>query len=268
MKSQMIRRQALRWVRYGFLIGLLTIGGGWVQVAGAEEGDEEQSPLSMSLDVRQDTFFGFQVQVDGTYALNEHVAVALYGIHWTDVRGMDTGVGGNPWTEVGAGVQLSFLNQALTITPMVGTLHGQLLSRGPGVAGADFNTAGRATAFEGIVPNITVNYADGRFEGEIYAGWYRALRDEAPDPSGPGTWDFLHYWANGGVQVHKYVSIGGHYEELRSTRVERGTSGVLYQWLGPYIEVKLPGSMAFRFTGGPDLHRDADFYKLSFTKVF
>jgi hypothetical protein len=266
MNMHTMKRQALRWLRYGFVMGIVTMGSGLFQDVKAED-DDTESPLSMSLSVRQDNFFGFQAQVNGTYALNENLALAFYGIHWTDVRGADTGVGGNPWTEVGGGVQLSFWEQRLTVTPMIGTVHGQLLSRGPGVPGATFNNAGRATAFEGIVPNLTMNYNDGLLEGEIYAGYYKAIRDEAPG-AGVGTWDFLHYWATGGVVLHKHVSIGVHYEELRSTRVKGGTTGVLYQWLGPYIEVKLPASMAFRFTAGPDLHQNADFYKLSFTKTF
>jgi hypothetical protein len=256
-----------RWVQYGLVVGLVTLTSGAFQWVWAET-DTTESPFSMSLTVRQDNFFGFQAQVNGTYALSENLAVAVYGIHWTDVRGADTGVGGNPWTEVGAGFQFWLLDRSLTITPMFGTLHGQLLSRGPGVAGNNFNNAGRATAFEGIVPNLTVNYYDGRFEGELYGGYYKAIRDEAPSGSGPGTWDFLHYWANGGLVLHTHVSVGVHYEELRSTRIEGGTAGVLYQWLGPYVEVKLPASMAFRFTAGPDLHQDGDFYKLGFTKIF
>ncbi len=264
----MDRRHCVRGWMTGCLIGIVMFNSASVQAVRAEEVESGQdSPMSFSLALRQDTFFGFQVQATGTYALTDHVALAFYGIHWTDVRGIDTGVGGNPWTEVGAGLELSYLDKTLKITPMLGTLHGQLLSRGPGGAGATFNNAGRPTAFEGIVPNLTMDFDNGRLEGQIYAGYYKALRNEAPTV-GVGTWDFLHYWASGGVRVHRNVSIGAHWEELRATRIDGGTSGVLYQWLGPYIEVKLPGSIAFRFTGGPDLHRNADFYKLSFTKTF
>ena len=41
-----------------------------------------------------------------------------------------------------------------------------------------------------------------------------------------------------------------------------------YRWLGPYVEMKLAGGMAFRFTAGHDFADNQDFYKLKFTKTF
>ena len=41
-----------------------------------------------------------------------------------------------------------------------------------------------------------------------------------------------------------------------------------YRWFGPYVEMKLAGGMAFRFTAGHDYGDNEDFYKLKFTKTF
>ena len=41
-----------------------------------------------------------------------------------------------------------------------------------------------------------------------------------------------------------------------------------YRWIGPYVEMRLPGNMVFRFTAGKDLTDNQDFYTLKFTKTF
>ena len=80
----------------------------------------------------------------------------------------------------------------------------------------------------------------------------------------------MHYWANAGVRVNSMWSLGAHYEHLLTTRDSSapGAAQDYYRWLGPYVEMKLPGNMAFRFTAGKDLTDNQDFYKLKFTKTF
>ena len=68
----------------------------------------------------------------------------------------------------------------------------------------------------------------------------------------------------------QHVVDGAHYEHLLTTRDSSapGAAQDYYRWIGPYVEMKLPGNMAFRFTVGKDLTDNQDFYKLKFTKAF
>jgi hypothetical protein len=201
---------------------------------------------------------------------------------------------------------MTFLNKQLSVTPMLGFVHGMLLSSRGGVfPNGDGSRNERTTAFEGVVPNITANWLSDRFEGEFYMGWYKALREEggsAQDTGaagcstvgsadcdipqrgagGRGSWDFLHYWFNAGVRANDIISFGVHYEHLLTTRADArvgpgatpttlsggGYQQDYYRWIGPYVEAKLPNSMALRFTVGKDTADNEDFYKLKFVKTF
>jgi hypothetical protein len=257
--------------------------------------DTTKHPVSVTMAMQADSFFGFNPSIYGTYGLTDNVALAFNFTYWT----MISGVGvhdANPWLETDIGLNLTFLDKRLSITPMIGFVHGQLLSSRGGFfpkGGGSVNE--RTTAFEGAVPNITINYLDNRFEGEFYLGYYKAMRSEggssseggAPincDPSvgagglgncqgptgGRGTWDFLHWWVNAGYRVNSMWSLGVHYETLLTTRDSSapGAAQDYYRWLGPYVEMKLAGGMAFRFTAGHDFTDNEDFYKLKFTKTF
>ena len=85
----------------------------------------------------------------------------------------------NPWLETDGGLNFTFLAKRLSVTPMIGFVHGQLLSSGGGFfpnGGGSLNE--RTTAFQGAVPNSTINYLDTLFEGEWYLGYYMAIRSE------------------------------------------------------------------------------------------
>lgn len=71
-------------------------------------------------------------------------------------------------------------------------------------------------------------------------------------------------------RAEKEMSAGVHYEHLLITRDNSapGAPQDYYRWIGPYMELKLAGGMAFRFTGGKDLTDNEDFYKMKFTKTF
>lgn len=255
--------------------------------------DAKKHPVSVTMAMQADSFFGFNPQIYGTYGLTDNIALAFNVTYWT----MISGVGvhdNNPWLETDVGVNLTFLDKRLSVTPMIGFVHGQLLSsRGGFFPNGGGSVNERTTAFEGAVPNITINYLDDRFEGEFYLGYYKAIRSEGGDPGaattctvigdpgggnclGPnqggnrGTWDFLHYWANAGYRLNSMWSVGAHYEHLLTTRDNSapGAQQDYYRWIGPYVEMKLPGGMAFRFTSGKDLTDNQDFYKVKFTKTF
>lgn len=240
----------------------------------------EESPDTVSLSIRQDTFFGFYTLINGVHKISENFGLAYGGWWYQDVRGGGS-VGGTPWTEIDLGVNITAFDKRLSVTPMIGTVHGSLLSsRSVGINQP-------AQAFEGIVPNITANWADGFFEAEGYWSYYKSIRSVGPEnrasapafdannvfsptTAGPGTWDFMHYWVNAGVQVHKVVSVGAHWEHLSTTRdsAPGATGQNFYRWIGPYIEFKGPSQTAFRFTAGHDIDSENDFYKMAFTKTF
>jgi hypothetical protein len=256
--------------------------------------DTAKHPVSVTMAMQADTFFGFNPSIYGTYGLRDNLALAFNVTYWTMISGIGVH-DNNPWLETDAGVNLTFLDKRLSVTPMLGFVHGQLLSsRGGFFPNGGGSVNERSTAFEGVVPNLTMNWLDDRFEGEFYMGYYKALRSEGGKPGaftncsdlllngqclgtrsgvgagGRGTWDFLHYWANAGVRLNSMWSVGVHYEHLLTTRDNSapGAQQDYYRWLGPYIEMKLPGGMAFRFTTGHDFTDNQDFYKLKFTKTF
>jgi len=255
--------------------------------------DTTKHPVAVTMAMQADSFFGFNPSVYGTYGLTKDIAFAFNVTYWT----MISGVGvhdANPWLETDVGLNFTFLEKRVSITPMVGFVHGQLLSsRGGFFPNGGGSVNERTTVFDGIVPNITANYLDDRLEGEFYMGYYKALRSEggdggggastcAPTPTaagnclGPtqagqrGTWDFLHYWGNAGYRINSMISLGAHYEHLLTTRDSSapGAQQDYYRWIGPYVEMKLAGGMAFRFTAGKDLKDNEDFYKVKFTKTF
>ncbi|MFP4090908.1 MAG: DUF6733 family protein [Cyclobacteriaceae bacterium] len=222
---------------------------------------EEDDKLAIGISLNMDAFFGFYPSLVGGYELNEKTDFTFYGIQW----GAGTGAAWGNWTEFGVGVNYSVGN--LDINPQLGFTMGSLLSSGAaqdGVIG------------DGIVPNLTMNYGDDRFEGQLYAGYYAALRNETV--SGGATNNYVHYWLNAGVKAGSYMSIGAHFEELflaggegnESPNLER-TDG--YRWIGPYLQFS-KGDAGLRFSFGGDLTDDEDsfsmndFYKMAFFMSF
>jgi len=221
---------------------------------GAQPADEEQEPeTSFSIGLNQDIFFGFYGTAQGAVELSPGLSFTAYTIIWTTPSFSSTGSGGGGlWSEFGVGVAFSLLNDRLTVNPQLGILNGVLLS------GSD-----RGLVFEGIVPNLTVNYGDDLLQAQLYAGYYLGLRDENP----VGARDFLHYWANAGVKATSFLAFGLHWEQLFQSRgTAPDTDGNLYMWLGAYAEVAA-GPFALRFTAGVDLidpsQEVLEFYKIN-----
>ncbi len=299
----------MRGVRFGRMCGVIALvlglTGTSLSAFAQDKPKQEESPSAVSMVLQGDSFFGFNPAIAGTYKLSSDLAIAYQGVWWTDISGLGVH-DANTWIETDLGVNMTFLNKQLSVTPMLGFVHGMLLSSRGGVfPNGDGSRNERTTAFEGVVPNLTANWLSDRFEGEFYMGYYKALREEGGSNAdggaagcstigsvdcglgggatsnrgngGRGSWDFLHYWFNAGVRANDIISFGVHYEHLLSTRASaigggtasgRGYQQDYYRWIGPYVEAKLPGSMALRFTVGKDTADNEDFYKLKFVKTF
>lgn len=291
-----------KWV-FGFMLGAsaLALPTSYAQAETDDLMDTTKHPVSVTMAMQADSFFGFNPAIYGTYGLTKDVALAFNVTYWTNISGIGVH-NANTWLETDMGLNLTFLDKRLSVTPMIGFVHGMLLSsRGGFFSNGDGAPNERTTAFEGIVPSLTMNYLDDRFEGEFYMGYYKAIREEGGKAGGPrqscsdvgssdpnclntaargvggrGSWDFLHYWVSAGYRFNSMFSGGVHYEHLLSTSASASFSGGslanyqqdYYRWIGPYVEMKLAGGMAFRFTAGKDLANNEDFYKVKFTKTF
>lgn len=236
--------------------GLLTLLLSFVPAIGnAEKGDSSYSVL-----LNQDSFFGFYPSFTGLLEMNDTTDFSFYGIIWTKPAfSLNESTGDNLWTEFGAGANFRLLDNSLAIKAQLGITNGALLSGG----GLDENgdiTDGKF--LDGVVPSLTINYASNRWEAEWYSGYYLAARGR----DGDRALDFLHLWANGGYKVIPQMSVGLHYELLDNTRntYDGGSSDVVYEWIGGYLQFALPDSGFFaRLSGGSDEERGGDFYKLN-----
>lgn len=219
----------------------------------------QDSTSTFTVALNQDNFFGFYPTFAGTYTPSKarNVDFAFYGTLWTipafNVGGPANGA--NLWTEFGVGARFRLADDRLAIKPQLGITNGSLLSGAP--------AGGSPNVLDGIVPSLTVNYADARTEGEVYGGYYRAAREV-----GPVQLDFLHYWANAGVKIAKIASAGVHAEHLRNARTTAvgGSPTDTYRWLGGYVQFALPGTKTFaRMTVGSNVLDGATggFYKLT-----
>jgi hypothetical protein len=222
--------------------------------------------------LKQDAFFGFQTIMDASYEIADDIDFTFYTWLWTNpnfgrssvVSGPDGDMvnsgGTGLWTEFGIGLNFRFLDDALSINPNVGMLNGALLSS---------ETVGKdIRAGEGVVPNLVINYDDDYFTANMYLAYYLATR-------GPRARDFLHNWVSVGVKpalfdlggVLPINSVGVHWERLDAikNRIDSANEGVVYNWVGPYIEFGLPRDLALRFAGGFDTVGDvsSNFYQAS-----
>jgi len=209
--------------------------------------------LNVAVSLNHDAFFGFNPFVGVSYHTDDNYDLTFYGIQW----GAGTGRDWANWTEAGLGVGFTAMDGALYINPQLGFTSGSLLSSG---------AAREGIVGDGIVPNLTVNLNTPVWEGQLYAGYYKALRETFEN--GGTTNDYIHYWANAGRKFGGYFSAGMHFEELRlsgGTNIDNDVPG--YRWLGPYVQVA-KSNAGMRFSFGADLTDDAksfsdsEFYKL------
>lgn len=210
---------------------------------------------TLNVALNQDPFFGFYPTIGGSTKINESVDFTYYGIFWTS-PGLGGGTGANLWTEFGVGATFRALDGKLEINPSLGTTHGRLQS-----------TGARGVAFEGIVPSLTANLNTESLEGQLYAGYYLALRERANSQN-----NFLHYWIHGGYKISSLVSAGLHFETLNGTAIPRSGTSVtnrIYTWYGPYLQFTSKGGHTFRLTAGggafgpSSASESGEFYKMS-----
>lgn len=234
----------------GLLLGLLALSTLGMNSAFAQ--DDER--LSVNVSINHDAFFGTNPFLGATYKMDSGNDLTFYGIMW----GTGTGSAWGQWTEFGVGMGFTALDGALYINPQLGFTSGSLLSSGAesdGIIG------------DGIVPNLTMTLDNGPWEGQLYFGWYKDLRDKAP--ANGTTNEYIHYWLNGGYKINKYFSAGLHFEELFLSGGSNVSRMDGYRWVGPYFQVA-KGNAGMRFSFGTDTTSDSssfshnDFYKLQF----
>ncbi len=210
---------------------------------------------SLNVTLNQDPFFGFYPTIGGSTKINESVDFTYYGIFWTSPA-LGGGTGGNLWTEFGVGANFRALDGKLEINPSLGTTHGRLQSVGT-----------RGVPFEGIVPSVTANLNTESLEGQLYAGYYLALRERGNSQN-----NFLHYWLHAGYKISSLVSAGLHFETLNGTVIPRtgsSTTNRAYTWYGPYVQFTSKGGHTFRLTAGgaafgpTSASESGEFYKMS-----
>lgn len=229
---------------------------------GAYGGD---SRFGAFIGFNQDTFFGNYTTAAAGYALNSRVDITFYSILWhTDFFSQGPGGlnglgidGTGLWTEFGGGLNFKYMDGALNVNPQFGILNGALLSSG--------GPTNNPVVFDGVVPNLTVNYGDDFLESQLYMGYYIGAR-------GVDQNDYLHWWYNAGVKPwgdcnnwRSALSMGLHYEMLRQTAP--GAADNLYQWIGPYVQFALPNGFSVRYSAGGNIDDGVglgeDFYKVN-----
>ena len=229
------------------------------QYSGTETAANGGRSDSYTVLMNQDAFFGFYPTFNGLIPVGENVDFSFYGILWT-TPSFGNGGGNDLWTEFGVGAAFYSMEGNLIIKPQIGLTNGALLSGGFRDAN-DVPTGTGSNFADGIVPSLTINYSDDAFEAEYYGGYYAALRNR----NDTGSLDFLHTWINAGAKFSDKFSAGAHYELLSNTRNVGGTDAVVYQWVGPYVQIKTDNGFFARFTAGADIEEggDGDFYKLT-----
>lgn len=230
--------------------------------------EDDEKPMSFSVNLNSDAFFGFYPTFGGSYSVSDKIDFTTYGILWSG------GVGGGwgNWTEFGLGVNIKPI-EGLSINPQIGILNGSLLSN-------SFGTSQTSVVADGIVPNITIKENMGKTEGEFYLGYYKGFKHESEFTN-----NYLHWWINGGFKAAKFLSFGVHFEHLRFTgdtdpdalnangKLARPNAYDFYMVVGPYLQFSDPKGKAFtRFTACGDLRSDeekvkADYANSSFFKL-
>lgn len=224
-----------------------------ISTVNAQTEETKENKVSIGLSLNHDAFFGFNPMLSGAIKTGDKSALTFYGIQW----GAGTAIAWGNWTEFGLGYSFQ-AGESVTINPQIGVTMGNLLSS---------FTAGKYAFGDGIVPNLTVNLNNSKLEGQLYAGYYAALRKE-----GPLTANYVHYWLNFGGKLSSHFSVGAHFENLfrQGGKNQATTTSQYYTWLGPYIQFT-KGIAGLRFSAGGNLagesaraNFDGDFYKMNF----
>ena len=82
--------------------------------------DTTKHPVSVTMAMQADSFFGFNPAIYGTYGLTDNVALAFSVTYWTAISGIGVH-NNNPWLETDMGLNLTFLDKRLSITCLLYT---------------------------------------------------------------------------------------------------------------------------------------------------
>jgi hypothetical protein len=212
--------------------------------------DNNLPPETFTISISHDNAFGFLPVVTGSIPLRERMSLSFYGNFWTNPS-YAAFAGRDFWLEAGVGLALSSRNGQWLLNPSLGTTHGNLLSATP-----------EGVLLDGVVPGVVVFHASERFEGELYALWYKALRQK-----NAGSTDYFLGWVYPGYRFGKRVSAGLHVENFSVLRQTGTSSGVLYTWLGAYAKLTVAERYWFRLAGGRNLENNGnygrDYYRLT-----
>lgn len=277
------------------VVGLLSLP---VSQASAQETKKEFDPLSVTVSLNQDKFFGFYPIINGTYYLRQDFGFAFGSTLYQRLANPRPDWS-NPWTWVYAGIHKTFLDGTLVIRPQVGFTNGQVNSCGAPQLGS--NGGCKANVFDAFLFLLQSHYAGEMLDADLYFVLVEDVRTQGPTQS-----TFTHHWLYAGVPILKTESgtkliVGGYYEDIHQINSGgRGCTSCLESgqpasvlpptgmiaWLGGYVELRMSKGMSLLFAAGKDFAEDVrtvnaagatsslnlnpagDFYKVRFSKTF
>ena len=217
---------------------------------------EEVRPSTFGITLTMENAFGFYPVVYGSIGLSSTLDLTFYGAMWTNPSfGFpQTTFSSDLWLENSFGLGFNAMNGDMYINPSLGFAHGKFLSGGD-----------ESVAFEGVIPSLSLYVYPGNFDMEFYFSLYQHLRDEVADPINRSTADMIFYWLTPGFWLNDKISLGIHYENLY-LKFGDGSFDLSYQWLGPFIKLRVNDKYDFRFMAGPNLKDGVyaqEFYKMT-----
>lgn len=213
---------------------------------------EEKATSTFDIALDLDNAYGFYPGVYGSFGLNKRLSLTFYALMWTNpTYGVPTpSQGTDLWLETGIGIGFSVFSENLYVNPSVGITHGKVLSGGE-----------NSLVGEGITPNLVLTSIHDKIDGELYVGYYDALRK-----GGDIQYKLIQYWLYTGMFVHENIALGLHYE-IYSLGDSETSLQKQYEWLGGYVKFLIGEKYSFRFATGKNfLENDQfspEYYKLS-----
>lgn len=78
--------------------------------------DTTKHPVSVTMAMQADSFFGFTPSIYGTYGLTKDIVLAFATTYWTNIQGLGVH-DSNTWLELDLGPNFTFLDKRLSVTP-------------------------------------------------------------------------------------------------------------------------------------------------------
>jgi hypothetical protein len=202
---------------------------------------QESNPSSLTINIGQDSYFGFYVSGYGTRELSKKTSLTFYSNYWANPAFGNATTGTDFWTEVGTGLNFVLFKDKLNLNPTLGFTYGKVLSGGEkGVLG------------DGIVPAITGFFSDKYTETTFGAVWFKALRKE-----GPVTIDYYWLWISPGYKFNSLFTAGALLEDFYLSRMSGAKAANLYLWVGPFVQYTFPKGAFIKAAAGYDAINDS-----------